>query len=69
MSYSAIQRYRKRQKQRGLRMLQIWVPDTRIPGFAEEAERQSIVACSNTDLENSIMDWVEHASDTEGWEW
>lgn len=25
----------------GLRPLQIWVPDTRLPGFAEECRRQS----------------------------
>lgn len=25
---------------RGMRLVQIWVPDTRAPGFAEEAARQ-----------------------------
>jgi len=28
----------------GLRPLQIWVPDARRPGFAEECRRQSLVA-------------------------
>ena len=27
----------------GLRPVQIWVPDTRLPGFAEECRRQSAV--------------------------
>jgi hypothetical protein len=38
------QRVRKRRdalRNAGLRPLQIWVPDTRVPGFAEECRRQS----------------------------
>jgi hypothetical protein len=37
------ERVRKRRtalRDAGLRPLQIWVPDTRIPGFAEECRRQ-----------------------------
>ena len=30
----------------GLRPLQIWVPDARRPGFAEECRRQSLVAAT-----------------------
>jgi DNA-binding LacI/PurR family transcriptional regulator len=33
--------YRERLQQQGLRPIQIWVPDTRSPGFAAEAHRQS----------------------------
>jgi hypothetical protein len=32
--------WRARMRARGLRPIQIWVPDTRAPGFAEEAARQ-----------------------------
>ena len=37
------QRYRARLRKQGLRPVQIWVPDTRTRGFAEEARRQSLL--------------------------
>ncbi|MGH7540210.1 MAG: antitoxin MazE family protein [Gemmatimonadota bacterium] len=33
--------YRERLRQRGLRPIQIWVPDVRSPSFKAEAHRQS----------------------------
>ena len=46
------QRVRKRRdalRGAGLRPVQIWVPDTRRPGFAEECRRQSrLVAAADT---------------------
>jgi len=33
--------YRARMRAQGMRLLQIWVPDTRSPEFAKEARRQS----------------------------
>jgi hypothetical protein len=36
--------HRVRLREQGLRPLQIWVPDTRAPEFAEEAHRQSGLA-------------------------
>lgn len=36
-----VREYRKRLRRQGLRPIQIWVPDTRNPAFAEEAHRQS----------------------------
>ena len=47
----------------GLRPKQIWVPDTRIPGFWEEARRQAAaVAASDHEREDqafidSLVDW------------
>lgn len=32
---------RRKLRERGLRPVQVWIPDTRVPGFAEEARRQS----------------------------
>lgn len=43
------QRVRKRRealRDAGLRPVQIWVPDTRRPGFAEECRRQSRLAAA-----------------------
>ncbi len=34
--------HRQRLRAAGLRPVQIWVPDTRRPGFAEECRRQSL---------------------------
>ncbi|WP_233211380.1 antitoxin MazE-like protein [Mycobacterium sp. shizuoka-1] len=33
--------YRRRMRERGLRPLQVWVPDVRTESFAAEAHRQS----------------------------
>lgn len=32
---------------RGMRPVVVWVPDTRAPGFAEEARRQSALAAAS----------------------
>lgn len=34
-------RYRASRRGRGLRLLRVWVPDPRLPGFREEARRQA----------------------------
>lgn len=47
MAASVNQRVNKRReilRAAGLRPVQIWVPDTRLEGFAEECRRQSLVA-------------------------
>ena len=36
--------HRARMRAQGMRLLQIWVPDTRSPEFAKEARRQSRAA-------------------------
>lgn len=60
--------YRERLRKSGLRPVQIWVPDTKAPGFAEEVRRQSLLVSQSTD-EKEIMDWVEQSADFEGWAW
>ena len=35
--------YRARMRQRGMRRIEIWVPDVRTPEFAAEAHRQSLL--------------------------
>jgi hypothetical protein len=50
---------RRRYKSRlqGVRPLQIWVPDTRAPRFAEEAARQArLVAEATTEEELNLLD-------------
>jgi hypothetical protein len=47
--------------------MQLWVPDTRAPGFAAECRRQSRVAAAKKRLENDVMDWIEASRDTKDW--
>lgn len=55
-------RYRARMRARGMRPIQIWVPDTRVPGFAEEARRQS-EAVARSEQEREDQDFVDAVSD------
>lgn len=58
--------YRQRMRAAGLRPVQIWVPDTRSPDFAETYRRQAraIAACDPAGDElmsfvASVRDWPE----------
>ncbi|MDP1858689.1 MAG: antitoxin MazE family protein [Gemmatimonadaceae bacterium] len=62
-----VQRYRDRMKRAGLRLVQLWVPDTRARGFAEECRRQSRVAARKRRVESTVMTWIEETRDTAGW--
>ena len=43
-SRNKVRRHRQRMRARGLRPIQIWVPDTRAASFRDEAHRQSLAA-------------------------
>jgi len=45
----------------GLRPLQIWVPDTRRPGFAEECRRQSRMAAAADASDGDLHDFMDAA--------
>ena len=62
-----VKNYREKLHAAGLRPLQIWVPDTRRPGFAEECRRQSL-SLRDDPAEREIAVWVENAADIEGWQ-
>ena len=49
-------------RQQGLRPLQIWVPDVRVPGFAAEARRQAL-AVVNSSKEGADQDFVDAVSE------
>lgn len=52
-SRDKVRSYRERMRARGLRPIQIWVPDTRTAAFGAEAHRQSrAVAQSRSDSED-----------------
>ena len=62
-----VKRYRDRLRERGLRPVQIWVPDTRRPGFATECRRQSELLKSDAH-EKEVLDFLDQVADREGWE-
>ncbi len=52
----------------GLRPLQIWVPDTRRPGFAEECRRQSALAAEADAKESDLAPLMDEIlTDVDGW--
>jgi len=52
----------------GLRPIQIWVPDTRRPSFAEECRRQSLLAAQVDRAGPSLLDFLDDAlDDVDGW--
>lgn len=61
-----VKQHRDGLRRAGLRPLQIWVPDTRKPGFAEECRRQSRMLRDDPH-EAETLDWLENAADKEGW--
>lgn len=66
MAYSVNERVKRRRdamRAAGLRPVQIWVPDTRRPGFAEECRRQSIAAAKADAADPGLSDFLEAALD------
>ena len=63
-----VQKRRDALRMAGLRPIQIWVPDTRRPGFAEECQRQSKRASQADMADVEMMDFMDEAlSDVDGW--
>jgi len=64
MPTSIRQRVQKRRdalRAAGLRPVQIWVPDTRRPGFDEECRRQSRVAAEADAGDHDLGDFLDAA--------
>ena len=61
-----VRRYRERMRAKGLRQIQLWVPDTRSTVFAAEYRRQSLLVAGDA-AEQAIMDELEALQDTQGW--
>ena len=61
-----VRAHRQNLRKAGLRPIQIWVPDTRAPGFAEECARQSRVIRESAS-EKEDMDFIEQITEDE-WE-
>jgi hypothetical protein len=62
-SRDKVRAHRQRLRQQGLRPIQIWVPDVRLPAFAKEARRQSLAvarsprAREDQQFIDAVSDW------------
>jgi hypothetical protein len=63
-----VQKRRNALRMAGLRPVQIWVPDTRRPGFAEECRRQCHLASQADRADTSMQHFMDGAlADVDGW--
>lgn len=56
-----VQKRRNALRQMGLRPVQIWVSDTRRPGFKEECRRQSQLAAQSDLADQDLLDFLDAA--------
>jgi hypothetical protein len=54
--------YRARKQASGLRLIQLWVPDTRSKRFAAECRRQSLLLKGDP-AETETLDFIERVAD------
>jgi len=59
-SNDKVRRRRARLRREGLRPIQIWVPDTRAPNFADEARRQSraVATSRHAEADRAFIDAI-----------
>ena len=63
-----VQKHRDALRTAGLRLVQIWVPDTRRPGFAQECRRQCQLAAQSDGADTGLQQLMDEAlSDVDGW--
>lgn len=58
-----VRKHRDALRARGLRPIQIWVPDTRAEGFAEECARQVARAATADAVDPQLVNFVDAALD------
>lgn len=58
-----LQKHREALRSAGLRPVQIWVPDTRRPGFAEECRRQASIAAMADARDGDLDKFLDAALD------
>jgi hypothetical protein len=63
-----VQKHRDALRMAGLRPIQIWVPDTRRPGFAKECSRQCLIVSQADSADKATQRLMDEAlDDIEGW--
>lgn len=54
-----VQKRREAMRTAGLRPVQIWLPDLRKPGLAEECRRQSAIAAAADHEDRELFDFMD----------
>ena len=61
-----VQKHRDALRAQGLRPVQVWVPDTRVEGFAEECTRQVALAAAADRADPELTSFLDAALDDIG---
>lgn len=63
-----VQKRRNALRMAGLRPVQIWVPDTRLPNFAEECRRQCLLVAQADSTDTAMQQLMDEAlAGVDGW--
>jgi len=63
-----VRKHRDALRMAGLRPVQLWVPDTRRPDFAQECRRQSLIAAQADIADAAMQQFMDEAlADVDGW--
>ena len=63
-----VKKHRDTLRMAGLRPVQIWVPDTRRPDFADECRRQCLVVAQADSADTAMQRIMDEAlADVDGW--
>lgn len=62
-----VKKHRDALREKGLKPVQIWVPDTRRKGFSEECKKQALLV-KNSEADIQIDEFLDDAADLRGWE-
>ena len=63
-----VQRHRESLRAAGLRPVQIWVPDTRRPGFVQECQRQSRLVAQADRADPTLDAFMDESlASVDGW--
>jgi hypothetical protein len=63
-----VQKRRDTMRAAGLRPVQIWVPDTRRPGFTAECRRQAALVAQADKIDTDLLDFMDAAlTDLDEW--
>ncbi|TSE30419.1 Antitoxin MazE [Tepidimonas thermarum] len=64
-----VQKRRDALRRAGLRPVQIWVPDTRRPDFAQECRRQCLLVAEADAADRQLQQLLDDAvADADGWQ-
>lgn len=56
-----VRRHRAARRASGLRLVQLWIPDSRAPGFAEECRRQTALAAASDRADADLGGFLDAA--------